>query len=71
MNSREASYAEGKRVNYSHYTGAITDSSLCAHKFVLVLDWSAGIAQALRCLNGKDTEKLTVFSKETEQSYLS
>ena len=49
MNSRPTSYAEGKRGNYSYYTGAITDGSLCAHKFVLVLDWSAGIALALRC----------------------
>ena len=65
MNSRQISYFEGKCGNYSHNTSAITDGSLCTLKFVLVLDWSAGIALASPyvAVIGKDTEKLsTVFS---------
>ena len=63
MHSRQTSYAEGKRDNYSHYTGAITDGSLCVHMFVLVFDWSAGIALALRCCQWERHQKAYCFSQ--------
>ena len=62
MNSRQTSYAEGKRGNYSHYTGSITDGSLCAHKFMLVLHWSACIALALGCCQWERRRKAYCIS---------
>ena len=45
-----------------NYISAITDGSLFAHKFVLVLDLSAGIALALRCCQWERHRKACCIS---------